>query len=514
MALGKDWVAYKEFGGVDQSAPPTLKIGDFQSLYNMYTDHKGVLRPRPAYQFRVTGIQGDFASGLGFDYTNVVKIWQIDYLHYGVLVSMHEGAAGHPQVGSMAVFEVNVSGAVNGPYYPAGPNEVWCRSAIVYDQDLYVGAYSDAPATESSIWKYDPTLNTWTKIYVEANAKEIRKIILHRDRLWRWVTQDVSATSTTPRIEWSELGDFTTWTGNSIDIPSSWGENIRDVVEYNGGLMIFTESNTHFLSTDGTEASWSLRQVSDRLGCICPNLSVVADNLLYFVSKDGVYRTDGTTFEALSSNITELEDVVISSIMTFTQGAFVFGNFIWFHIDSATDWLYNYKTNTWVEWDAIKQSRAYTQFEGHIYCLKESGGLNRLVEVKPYHTDESEWYDFGEVTGIYCVARSGPLDFGDPVTTKKINQVNIEGHFPYNQGINVIWEKDENTTVDTGVEELVDNPAPAHRMLKCVKPPGYCRYLVTNINFYLGVESDGDHPWIQAFYFNVSPAGPVPNQLS
>ncbi len=131
----------------------------------------------------------------------------------------------------------------------------------------------------------------------------------HLDR--EWIINCVSGTQWDD-LRYSEIAgsggtDFSTAnhpSANVIKVGPGDGSACTKIIKFNDNLYIFKRDSVWVLFTEtNTPSDWTLRQIEPGLGCTSGRGAEVHENLLYFLSMDGVYRTDGTTFEEISAPI-------------------------------------------------------------------------------------------------------------------------------------------------------------------------------------------------------------------
>lgn len=114
------------------------------------------------------------------------------------------------------------------------------------------------------------------------------------------------------RVWYSETGHFENFGGagapNNFNLDFGDGDFCTAMVSFNDSLIIFKTRKTFILSADGSPTDWQYRLVSDRIGCVGAGTVKVVNGVIYFLSMDGVMRTDGTTFQNISLPIQDYLD--------------------------------------------------------------------------------------------------------------------------------------------------------------------------------------------------------------
>lgn len=142
---------------------------------------------------------------------------------------------------------------------------------------------------------------------------------------------------------------------NTISVNPGDGESIIALAEYNDSIIIFKETSTWILYTDGSPTTgWQLKKLSEAIGCVGSFTPRVIGSLLYFLSSDGVYRTDGTTFEEISRPIKNaFASMSHTNILTMYRrtGAEWDGLYIVQPDWSDDEWyVFNTANDTWTRW--------------------------------------------------------------------------------------------------------------------------------------------------------------------
>ncbi len=123
--------------------------------------------------------------------------------------------------------------------------------------------------------------------------------IVHKERLFL-----SNANTSSSRVYYSDIGNFSSWPGvNFVDVAPGDGDFVVAMIVLSDILYIFKTRSTWALYISGAPANWTLRSVNKELGCISMFGLIQVTNFIYFCSLDGVYRTDGVTFEEISTPI-------------------------------------------------------------------------------------------------------------------------------------------------------------------------------------------------------------------
>lgn len=106
------------------------------------------------------------------------------------------------------------------------------------------------------------------------------------------------------KMIWSNFGDYETFTSTDLQyIPSpKTGDPITAILPLNGYLLIWTRNNKYILSGDDN-ATFRLDEAPDQKGTFTQETVAWDKNFAYYLSDDGVYRTNGSEAQLLSENI-------------------------------------------------------------------------------------------------------------------------------------------------------------------------------------------------------------------
>lgn len=111
------------------------------------------------------------------------------------------------------------------------------------------------------------------------------------------------------RIVYSNFGDYETFTSTDfILVPApKTGDPIVALESLNGYLIIPTLNNKHILSGDDN-ATFSLDEAPDQKGTYTQHTITKDNNFIYYLSDDGVYRSNGSQPQIMSSDV--YDDIV------------------------------------------------------------------------------------------------------------------------------------------------------------------------------------------------------------
>lgn len=161
----------------------------------------------------------------------------------------------------------------------------------------------------SKLQKYVPASNTlFDATAVPADGEASSVIRLYKNRLYL----AGPTSSLRERVWFSDLGDGDAWTaGNYFDVPSTAitskgtsGDPITALAVFQNQLVIFKNRSIWTWDTN------TLRQITDKHGCVGKRAFCLTDNHLYFADNDGIYRMSGGFVEKASKKIQGTWDVI------------------------------------------------------------------------------------------------------------------------------------------------------------------------------------------------------------
>lgn len=278
----------------------------------------------------------------------------------------------------------------------------------------------------------------------------------HLDR--EWLITCVSG-STQDDLRYSEIAgsggtDFSTANhpaANVIKVGPGDGHGCTKLIKFNDNLFVFKQGSTWILFTETNSPSdWTLRQVEPTIGCTSHLGAAVHENLLYFISMDGVYRTDGTTFEELSAPIRDFwgnrELPADLFDLNFHESMAVVGDLLFcFVYDASQDGqnryqtlVYNIRTKGWSRFRWTNREDGQTVFRTPVVITDFGSPIMYLGEINGAHgyiywwgqndrwTDASDdaVFSFNSPYESFMVTKF--FDFGEPGTWKRMTDATID----------------------------------------------------------------------------------------
>jgi hypothetical protein len=310
--------------------------------------------------------------------------------------------------------------------------------------------------------------------------------LVHKTRMF--ICDNTAASVSRSQVRYSDLfaanapNTVGGWPANNFgDFQSSDGDFITAMAILNDVIIVFKRFSTWAYYVDG-EPPWTIRNIHPSIGCIARDSAVVIGGLLYFVSAQGVYRTDGTTMELLSGNVEDDWDQVSSADATTTNMSSAVeydGKYIINIANNNSLAVYNIENGAWSMWtmptdlsrlfslpDTTPWEMRAWYFGTNQQCAKYSS-LTLLVDKAstPYSATISTKF----------------TNFDKPELYKRIKEVSFDfstEQFAGSLSGAVTYTKDNASVVSTGTKTII--PSYRRRLLR-FPGPGMCRFLQTSL---------------------------------
>jgi hypothetical protein len=344
--VGEATIPLKLNGGLNLMTPPS-EIGDNElTVCNNFWYPKGVLTKRPGF-FKVN--TSDMSSSrlaiLGYN----AQEGKFVYSAMGGAALWQSPSVTHPAAVSGTVTQnARWIQHVKGIQYIGFEGNMGIRRLITNVLDA--AAITNSPGSRVHAW--------------------------HKNRLFTDVLGE------TGRIMWSDppglvISGALTWSAaNTWDVGVEDKEEISAIVSLGDLLVIFKLTSTWVLYVQGdSPANWVLRKISNSVGCAPSNGAEPwhsHNGEIYFISKTGLYKTNGQSFVNLSENIWEAESnvYVIGSggssamwrVTRWNDHLIIVGS--WdtqvaeFGVVGYT-YLYNLLTHAWSKWSFLGSERGF-----------------------------------------------------------------------------------------------------------------------------------------------------------
>jgi hypothetical protein len=309
--------------------------------------------------------------------------------------------------------------------------------------------------------------------------------LVHKTRMF--ICDNTAAAVSRSQVRYSDLFALNSpdtvggWPANNFgDFQSSDGDFITAMAILNDIIIVFKRYSTWAYYVDG-EPPWTIRNIHPSIGCIGRDTAVVIGGLLYFVSAQGVYRTDGTTMELLSANVEDDWDVVSSAdaVTTNMSSAVEYdGKYIINIANNNSLAVYNIETGAWSTWNMPSDlSRLFslpdlTPWEIRAWYYGTSQKCAQYSELTTLVDKDSTAYDATISTKF--------TNFDKPELYKRIKEVafDISTETSGSMSGAVVYTKDNASVVSTGTKTIT---ATYRRRLLRFPGPGMCRFLQTSL---------------------------------
>ena len=131
----------------------------------------------------------------------------------------------------------------------------------------------------------------------QVNATNYTHICVHKGLMFLVESLDPN------KVVFSNFAEYETFTSTDfIYVPSpKTGDPTSALVPLNGLLLLFTLNNKFILSGDDN-ATFSLDEAPDQKGTYTQETTTVDKNFVYYVSNDGIYRSNGSEAQLISKN--------------------------------------------------------------------------------------------------------------------------------------------------------------------------------------------------------------------
>ncbi len=264
------------------------------------------------------------------------------------------------------------------------------------------------------------------------------------------------------RLTYSQILDNSAATGfpgtNFIDVSPGDGQYISALAVYNDQLVIFKNKSTYVLSADGSPSTWTLRQLHANIGCVGRGTPIVIEGLLYFLSEEGVFRTDGVTFDEISKPIAAtIGNLVWNAPTSNTVDAAYWDNKYLFYYPTTNDaYVFDTNNEVWTQWSFTFPARlrgmvvATDLANNYLYAGSEQDNTLWRIGSPTVYTDNSLEYEVR--------FRLKRTDYGKPVEFKRHFFTDVEMVTKFG------------TDVDLQISYLVDQNYPLLTSIRTTSP--------------------------------------------
>lgn len=290
-------------------------------------------------------------------------------------------------------------------------------------------------------------------------------------------------------VWYSNPGDLGDWGGagapNNFSLDFGDGDICTSMVVFNNQLVIFKSRKTFIVSADGSPLDWQQRLISDRIGCVGRGTAKVINGIIYFLSADGVMRTDGTTFQNISAPVKDylwqFDDYANPQTVIDLYASYWDHKYILWLPDSVKGYcnmalVYDIRTEAWTKWEF---AGGVTPFGEAVWDEHYPSTLfiGSWLTNKIYQLGQSIWTD---ATKKYdCSFLTKKYDLGSGMGRKRNHFVGLSVVDNYlNRGTYKIDVTADDTTTTTRTEATTTT---ATTMNIKAKGAGYGRYFQTRV---------------------------------
>lgn len=337
----------KGFKGLNLQQNSEIKDGELVDAQNVVITQQETIKKRPGCQ--------TVSANLYNDLGNNARI----LINYGSL----SPSANFLMVGSSSKIAALYRSSGT---YALGTTSVLsstAESAIQYNDKVVIFSTGTTPITFDAT---SSTAGTYTQITGIAGSADYQGkatfAITHKDRIF-FLNNKGAYPSRLYYTTLSSTNDFTSAAAayvenNYIDVGEGDGDFLVCAAELNDALILFKRFSTWILYTEGGPTTgWYLRKAHATVGCTGRDTPYLITNLVYFLAGDGVYRTDGTTFEHISNPV---DPGMVVPNGTFSADACNRAAAVrwkdWYVIrknyeEDRLAFVYGWRTNTWTLWN-------------------------------------------------------------------------------------------------------------------------------------------------------------------
>lgn len=425
-------VSVESFGGLNLiDDPGTAEWGRAIDLLNVDLDKRGRVRSRDGFD-NLTASAAAQSYGMVYGYDPISTSGASR--HVLAVRRMYGTGANTPIIDA-----INTDGSIAASQTTTDILDSQLTNTIT--THLPMAVFSDSGA--SRVYIGHPRLATGYYWNGSAFTGWSDILNIHALAVTPWDNRLVAGTNTSnySRINFSDPGDPTTWgADNFVDMTPGDGEGVTALVAWRGLLFAFKPSSIlTFIgtSTDGSGgAVFNERPVDARVGAVSGRAVAAARDGVYFLGRDGVYRTSGGSPELLSQAIepifraNTLPSAYTGSVIN--QAALGLASMC-FHREriylsiptgsstyADTMLVYDPRDGTWLVWNI--PAAAMTSFRvgnDKELVFAYATGSNHVGRHSPSYTDD----DGVAITSRY---RSGFSDLGTP-QLKTVRDWRLEG---------------------------------------------------------------------------------------
>lgn len=357
-------------------------------------------------------------------------------------------------------------------------------------------------------------IRTWdgAALVVTAVNQQATVGVVHKSRMF--VCNNLASGTPRSQLSYSEIFDANApniaagWPGNTVDVQSTDADFITAVVVMNDVLFVFKRFSTWALYVEGTPP-WTLRNLHPSIGCVGRDTVVTIGGLIYFRSANGVYRTDGTTFELISGPVKEVFDNQPSfAVATCNQRSAAWHGDYYIINDGylAQFQVYNIENGAWCSFDTSLGSFSrfinipdYSPPRLMTIVTSSSGRLIKFEETNGYG-------DGSGSTAVIGIVTTKNYDFDQPSQYKLVREVDLEMNVTDEGSVDMYATMFNEYNTNLGSQNKVLATSTVRRLFR-FRGPMRCRTVQTQF-LWLALDRQIE---INQIVFDVAPVGRVGN---
>lgn len=255
-------------------------------------------------------------------------------------------------------------------------------------ESYFPGSFSET-GTAAGIWKYSHNWNVTTNpadagvLSTVASSPRASSLALLTDRLFALDPYSIAGED---RVYFTNAGTYEVWNTGTNYI--SFKEiKVTNIVEYKERLAIFSNNKIWLLdTTQGGPLTWTRTIFSHNLGSYSYEGTTSYSGWLYFLDNSGLYRTDYSTIELLSTKLNRLfhnRTPVLYTTPNNLDGIAAYNNKIYMTIGDefgqSHTYVYDLFRETWTEFSyRFKTAYADKYSAGANFLPITTGSRDRL----------------------------------------------------------------------------------------------------------------------------------------
>lgn len=357
--------------------------------------------------------------------TDSDRLWGVRSAVNGGAFEYRIGSAGGPVIGNVQ-WAIEYGGTASATAY----NVTAVRSSPTYDFTTAQGGMITIPANST-------ITNNWV-----ANSPPGTHMTLHKTRTWivNSYGGDAFATPNTAgdetKVWFSNGGDLTNFGGvgapNNFNLEFGDGDYLVASVPYNDQLLFFKTRKTYVVSVGPDPLNWTYRALSDHIGCVGRGTIKHIDGKIYFLSTEGVVRTDGSQAELISDPIEDLLETyrdfknpqnAMDIFASYYKGKYI----LWIPRTLETSvgdnaLVFDLATQTWTQWrltggvSCWGEVRVSEKWDDALFFGSWAGN-------KIWKMSRNVWTDNGTAYSLSFTTKKH--NFGSPMSRKRLHLVGL-----------------------------------------------------------------------------------------